>query len=198
MRAATWARSSPRSPRAGSHYDAATRDLSITVRSASLPGRVRTLSLQPNTAQPQNGLIAMPAWTRPGNNTPMRQGMLESRCTTGRRATGPCPTLGATLLGAVATLRVPAPAGERVLRVLAVPRHGAGHPMPLPSSAGITSRRSSGREVVDASPVGAATAQLTSRGGRASVRRDPVACGRRGRRPAREPARCCRARPVVP
>ncbi len=100
----------------GIAYDAATRDLSVTVRIGVVPGRVRTLSLQPNTAQPQNGLIAMPAWSTTREQHPDAAG--HARLTVHYRApsTGPCPTLGATLLGAVATLRVPAAGGERVLR----------------------------------------------------------------------------------
>jgi hypothetical protein len=100
----------------GIRYDAATRDLSVTVRIGVAPGRVRTLSLQPNTAQPQNGLVAMPAWTTTREQRVDAAG--HARLTVHYRAprSGPCPTLGATLLGAVATLRVPSATGERVLR----------------------------------------------------------------------------------
>jgi hypothetical protein len=99
----------------GVSYDPATHDLSVTVRLGVAPGRVRTLSLQPNTAQPQNGLIAVPAWTTTREQRVDAAG--QARVTVHYRApsTGPCPTLGATLLGAIATLRVPAATGERVL-----------------------------------------------------------------------------------
>jgi hypothetical protein len=100
----------------GIRYDTATRDLSVTVRIGVAPGRVRTLSLQPNTAQPQNGLIAMPAWTTTREQRVNAAGQAQVTVHYRAPSTGPCPTLGATLLGAVATLRVPASTGERILR----------------------------------------------------------------------------------
>jgi hypothetical protein len=100
----------------GIHYNPATRDLAVNVRIGVAPGRVRTLSLQPNTAQPQNGLVAMPTWTTTQEQHPDATGQTRVTVHYLAPATGPCPTLGATLLGAIATLRVPAPTGERVLR----------------------------------------------------------------------------------
>jgi hypothetical protein len=100
----------------GIRYNAATRDLSVTVGLRVAPGRVRTLSLQPNTAQPQNGLVAMPAWSTTREQHVDAAGRAHVTVHYRAPSTGPCPTLGATLLGATATLRVPAPTGERLLR----------------------------------------------------------------------------------
>lgn len=104
-------------PRGGVRYDAAHRDLAITVGVRVAPGRVRTVSLQPDTTPPhQDGLVALPAWTTTREVRPDAHG--HARLTVHFRTPGanPCPSLGATLLGAVATLRVPGATGERVLK----------------------------------------------------------------------------------
>jgi hypothetical protein len=104
-------------PPGGVRYDAAHRDLSVTVGIGVAPGRVRTLSLQPNTRpQNQDGLVALPAWTTTPEVRPDANG--QARLTVHYRTPGanPCPSLAATLLGAVATLRVPGATGERVLK----------------------------------------------------------------------------------
>jgi hypothetical protein len=101
----------------GVRYDAAHHDLSITVAVGVPPGRVRTVSLQPNTPPlHQDVLVARPAWTTTRDVRPDAKG--QARVTVHFRTPGadPCPSLGATLLGAVATLRVPGPTGQRVLR----------------------------------------------------------------------------------
>jgi hypothetical protein len=106
-----------RIPPGGVRYDAAHRDLAITVGVGVAPGRVRTLSLQPDTTpQHQDGRVALPAWTTTPEVRPDAKG--QARVTVHFRTPGanPCPSLGATLLGAVATLRVPGATGERVLR----------------------------------------------------------------------------------
>ena len=107
----------PQIPPGGVRYDAAHRDLAVTVSVGVPPGRVRTLSLQPNTTpQHQDGLVALPAWTTTPEVRPDANG--EARVTVHYRTPGTdaCPSLGATLLGAVATLRVPGATGERVLK----------------------------------------------------------------------------------
>jgi hypothetical protein len=104
-------------PPGGVRYDAAHRDMSVTVGLGVAPGRVRTLSLQPNTRPlHQDGLVALPAWTTTPEVRPDANG--QARVTIHFRTPGadPCPSLGATLLGAVATLRVPGSTGERVLK----------------------------------------------------------------------------------
>jgi hypothetical protein len=75
------------------------------------------VSLQPDTTPPhQDGLVALPAWTTTREVRPDAHG--HARLTVHFRTPGanPCPSLGATLLGAVATLRVPGATGERVLK----------------------------------------------------------------------------------
>jgi hypothetical protein len=106
-----------RIPPGGVRYDAAHRDLSVTVGIGVEPGRVRALSLQPNTRPlDQDAFVAVPAWTTTPDVHPDANG--QARVTVHYRTPGanPCPSLGATLLGAVATLRVPGAAGERVLK----------------------------------------------------------------------------------
>jgi hypothetical protein len=101
----------------GVRYDAAHRDLAVTVGVRVAPGRVRTVSLQPNTTPlHQAGLVALPAWTSTPEVRPDANG--QARVTVHFRTPGanPCASLGATLLGAVATLRVPGATGERVLK----------------------------------------------------------------------------------
>jgi hypothetical protein len=164
----------------GIRYDAATRDLSVTVRIGVAPGRVRTLILAPNTAQPQNGLIAMPAWTTTPEQRLDAAG--HALVTVHYRApsTGPCPTLGATLLGAVATLRVPAPTGERVLR----------YSLFLDMA---QDTRAVARLCGDGAP---AAQRVLSR--LPSVRIDRVTGDPMRPRPAGEQARCCHAPAAVP
>ena len=104
-------------PPGGVRYDAAHRDLAVTVVVGVARGRVRTVSLQPNTRPlHQDGLVALPAWTTTPEVRPDANG--QARVTVHFRTPGedPCPSLGATLLGAVATLRVPGATGERVLK----------------------------------------------------------------------------------
>jgi hypothetical protein len=75
------------------------------------------VSLQPNTNPlRQDGLVALPAWTTTPEVRPDANG--QARVTVHFRTPGtnPCPSLSATLLDAVATLRVPGATGERVLK----------------------------------------------------------------------------------
>ena len=104
-------------PPGGVRFDAARRDLAVTVGIGVTPGRVRTLSLQPNTRPlHQDAFVAVPAWTTTPDAHPDAKGQARLTVHFRTRGENPCPSLGATLLGAVATLRVPGSTGERVLK----------------------------------------------------------------------------------
>jgi hypothetical protein len=107
----------PQIPPGGVRYDAAHRDLAVTVGVSVAPGRVRTVSLQPNTNPlHQDGLVARPAWTTTPEVRPDANGQARMTVHFRTPGTNPCPSLSATLLDAVATLRVPGASGERVLK----------------------------------------------------------------------------------
>jgi hypothetical protein len=103
-------------PKGGVHFTEATRDLAVTALIDVTPGRVSAMSLQPDTTQFGDAYSAFPTWTTTPDLRPDRSG--ETKVTLHYRTPGsrPCSSLGATLMGAVATMHVPGPTGERVVR----------------------------------------------------------------------------------
>ncbi|HEX2809372.1 MAG TPA: hypothetical protein VHN80_24685, partial [Kineosporiaceae bacterium] len=103
-------------PPGGVRYDAATRDLAVTALVDVTPGKVSALSLQPDATQHRDRLTATPAWTTTPRSRPDAAGQVRITVHYRAPAAGPCQSVGATLLAAVATMRVPGATGERVVR----------------------------------------------------------------------------------